>query len=523
MAEIIPVFHNLSGFQSDVSREELGPTYAFRMRDWIPQLEAPLRKRGGWSFGSPNLSSIGGTAASVASIGFLPFPGDGRLAAVSNAGSVYALERFDGSGGSLITDTGDATIVPSWPVFFHKTGTKYYGIILPGFTQSGKVPKKFYDTGSLAYQVDPLGGTPPLARMGFSWGDYLVLGNYYDPSSPTVLYNYRWAYSAVGNPDSWTLTGTSASTIDFPEEVVAGIPMKNLTLAWGYNDCHIVTGDTPPPGGNLARKTLWAGQGTFDGRSAVPWRDQAVWANAGGVFMSDGATLVDLTYQGGISVYYRQLVAGFTFSQGWSATAGIYRDRYILTIRNASGTVLSTLVCDLTHREWSEWTNFPGGIYAHRPAGPGTSLYGGDEELFFAHGSLPYVGVTSSLWTPRLTYAYDADGTAVLPSLETGFYKIGSDYIKRFRRLFIGADIRTAGASPYLSFGYVTSPESGLAYTPMTDTFPTTTRYKRKQMRVGKFGLGLGLEITQVGASADTRIYDGSVEAYPTDPTRAGI
>jgi hypothetical protein len=271
------------------------------------------------------------------------------------------------------------------------------------------------------------------------------------------------------------------------------------------------------------RKILWAGQGTFDGRSVVPWRDQAVWANAQGVFMSDGSTLIDLTFQGGISLYYRSLISGFAFSQGWSATGGIYRDRYVLTIRNAAGSVLSTLACDLQRRVWTEWTNFPGGVFAHRSAGPGTSLFGGDEELFFAHTSLPRVGKVSSLWTPSTAFAADADGTAVLPSLETGFYKLDTDALKRLRRLFVGYDIRTAGASPLLQVSAVLSPELGLAYTALSDILPTTTRYRRKQVRVGKQGLGLGLKIQQVTASADTRIYDIGIEGHPMDSSRAGV
>lgn len=525
MADIIPVAHNFDqGFQSDVSRDQLGPSAAFRMRDWIPELESPLRKRGGWAYGSPDFSSLGGTAASIASIGYLPFPGDGLLAAVSNAGSVYSLKRFDGSGGGLLTDTGDTSIVPTWPVFWHKTAQKYYGIILAGFSQAGKVPKAIRDTGGLAYQSQPLGGTPPLARMGFSWGDYLVLGNTYDPASPGTLYNYRWVFSGVGNPDSWVaFASVNASILDFPEEMVAGVPVRNAILGWGYNDCHIVTGDTPPPGGNLTRKILFAGQGTFDGRSVQAWRDFAVWANAGGIFMSDGATLTDLTNQSGISVYYRQIVSGFAFSQGWSATAGIYRDRYVLTIKNGSGVVVTTIACDLVRRTCTEWTNFPGGIFAHKPASPGTALFGGDEELFFAHSSLPRVGKISTLWTPSATYASDGDGTAVLPTLETGFFKLGSDALKRFRRLFVGYDIRTAGAAPLLSVGYVTSPEVGLAYTSLADQYPTTLKYSRRQGAVGTMGPGIGFKFTQVGASADTRFYDLGLEAHPMDPSRAAF
>lgn len=522
MARTIPLSENFDqGFVSDLSRDELGKSAAFRMRDYIPQLESPLRKRGGWAYGSPDLGAIGGTAASVASGGYLPFPGDGHVVAVSNAGSLYQLKRFDGAGGATVTDTGDTAIVPSWPIFWHKTGTKAYGIILAGLSQTGRVPKKYFDTtGAGAYQSQPLGGTPPLARMGFSWGDYLVLGNYYDPTSPTTLTNYRWAFSAVGNPDSWTLSGVNASTWDFPEEIIAGAPVRNAILAWGYDNCHILTGDTPPPGGNLSRKILFAGNGTFDGRSVATWRDYAIWANSAGVYSSDGATLTDLTADGGISVYYRALVQGFAFTQGWSALGGIYRDRYVLTIRNAAGTVVTTLVCDLVRKVWTEWTNVQAALFFHRAAGPGTALIDGSEELFFAHLSQPRLGRVSTLWTPSATYASDGDGTAVLPSLETPYYDMGNESLKRIRNLYLKYDIRTAGASPLLRVSYTLDPTPGAAYTVATPDLITTDVQKRRSVRIGKSGLGVGLKIDQVGMSADTRLYGIEAEGHGWEASR---
>lgn len=522
MGATLPLSRNFDqGFVSDVSRDELGPAQAYRMKDWVPQLDAPLRKRGGWSYGSPDLSSLGGTVANVASLGYLPFAGDGHVVAVSNAGSVYQQKRFDGAGGALVTDTGDTSIVPSWPIFWHKTGTKSYGIILGGLSQAGKVPKRYYDTtGAGAYQSQPLGGTPPLARFGFSWGDYLALGNYYDPSAPTTLLNNTLAFSAVGNPDSWTLSGASASTFAFPEEIVAAVPLLNTILVFGYTTVYSLTGDTPPPGGNLARKNLFQANGTFDGRSVAAWREYAIWANASGVFSSDGATFTDLTKAGGISNYYRALVSSFAFSQGWSAVASILYDRYVLTIRNAAGALVTTLVCDLDRKVWSEWTNIPAANFTHRPSGPGTSLFGGGEELFAAHVSLPRVVTLSGLFSPATANAADADGSAVLPSLETPFYNMGNSGEKRIRNLYASYDIRSAGASPSLRVSAVTTPESGAAYTTLAPDLITTTKQRRAPVRIAKVALGVGLKITQVGASADTRLYGIEAEGHPQERSR---
>jgi len=510
------------GFQSDASRDELPKNAAFRLSDWLlPQYEAPLRKRGGWAYASPALSTLGGTAASVAALGFLPFASDGHLVAVSNAGSVYQLKRFDGAGGALVTDTGDATIVPTWPIFYHKTGAYTYGIILPGYSQTHRVPKKYLDTGSLVYQSQALGGVPPRARVGWSWGDYLVLANYYDPTGGTYdLKNNRVAFSGAGLPETWVYTGATSSTFDFPEEVVAGVPLLNTQLVFGYNNCYSFTGDTPPPGGNLTRRLLFAGNGTFDGRTALAWRNYAVWANPTGIWISDGATLTDLTAAAGISNYYRQKVTGFSVTAGWSATAGVYRDHYVLTIRNAAGAIVTTFVCDLSRKTFTEWTNIPSGNFARFYSGPGTALYGGDEELFFAHTSSPRVGKISTLWTPSSTYAADADGAAVLPVLETPFYTFDRAQKKRVRSVYSTYDIRTAGASPVLRVSAVFTPEVGAAYTTLTPDLPTTLTIARRHAKIAKQIIGVGLKFAQVGASADTRMYGVELEGFPQEVTR---
>lgn len=522
MADIVPLGSNFDlGFQSDTSRDELNPRAAFRMKDWIPQLEAPLRKRGGWSLGSPDLGVLGAGTTHASALGYLPFAGDPHLVVIGDGGKVYQIKQFDGAGGAVVTDTGDTSIVPTWPIFWHHTGTTSLGIILAGYGQAHKAPKKYYDTGGLAYNAAALGGTPPHARTGFSWGDYLVLGNYYDPTGGTFdLKNYRWAFSGVGNPESWTLTGASASTFDFPEEILAGVPVLNSILVFGYNNCHIWTGDTPPPGGNMARKLLFAGLGTLDGRSCVPWRNYAIWANAAGIYQSDGATLTDLTASGGISVFYRQIVSGFAQSQGWSMSAGIYRDHYVLSIFNASGTLVTTLACDLVRKAWSEWQNIPALLFSQRPAGPGTSLFGGDEELFFAHKTLPRVGKLSSLWTPSVTFQADGDGVAVLPILETPFYRVGSYDQKRIRRIYTGYDLRAGSGGSTMLLSQVLTPEPGAAYTAMSPALPSGTKYIRRNTRVGKFALGIGFRVTLSAAAADARLYSFEADAHPWEPER---
>lgn len=502
MSQSVLVSRNFDlGFQSDGSRDGMPRGAAWRLRDYIPQLEAPARKRGGWGLSSADLNGLS-AAISMSAVGWAPFSGDPHLIALSEVGKVYRMTTFSGSSGAFVAATHGQPMTHR--PFWHRDR-----MIIPAQLGAAAAnPYKYYDTGGAAYTTAVVGGTPPQARMGFSYGDYLALGNAYVSGT---LYNYRLFFSGVGNSDSWTLTGPTASYWDFPEEILAGVQLRNVILVWGYSNTWMIQGTTPPPAGNFAKYDLFKGNGIMDGRSLATWREYAIWANDTGVYRTDGSTLTNLTKNGGIVNYYRALAGSFSFQQGWRAAAGIYRDFYFITITNGAGAIVTTLVCDLDRQVWFEFTNFPVAMYAERNAGPGTVSADGHEELFFAHATLPRAGFASSAWAPSLSTANDGDGTVVLPSVETPFYKLDTVNAKRIRRARIGYDVRTAGGSPLLRVSALLSPER-TTYTQLSPDLPTTTKQEREEVQIRDKALGVAFKIDQVGASADTRLYDIELE-----------
>ncbi len=510
MADTLLVGRNFDqGFVSDISRDQLPRGAAYRMRDWIPQLEAPLRKRGGWSHASSDLNASS-AATSLSGVAWAPFAGDPHLISLSEISKVYRSTEF--TNGTFVGATHGQALTHK--PFWHRDRM----IVPAALGGSAANPYKYYATSPGVYATAVIGGTPPQARGGFSWGDYLVLFNYYDPADGGVLKNYRMAFSSVGNPDAWVYSGASSSHFDIPEEMVAGLQLRNVIIAWGYANTYMLTGDTPPPGGNLARRTLFNGNGCFDGRSVATHREYAIWANNAGVWRTDGATLTDLTKAGGITLFWRELVRGFSQQQGWKAAAGVYAGHYIITITSpAHGH--TTLVCDLDQQVWTTFTNFHSVMYAERSAGPGTALLDGSEELFMAHGHAPRAARVSTCWDPDSSVSLDADGVAVLPEVELAFDKVGATAKKRIRRAFVNYDIRTAGASPYLQVSAVFSPED-TAYANLTPTLPTTTKMEREPVDIRDQAYGVGLKIAQVGASADTRLYEVELEGHLLEGTR---
>lgn len=485
------------GYQSDRPRDQLGRGVAFRLRDWIPDLDAPLRKRGGWSFSSQDLSQQA-PATSLYSLGWTYFAGDPHLILVADNGNVYFDKFNNGVSGVYVgaTPLAGMTHQPVW----NNDGN--LAVLVNGLGQAARSPYKYYAPTPGNYAVAALGGTPPQASVAESWEDYLLLANGY--VGGTQYRNRIWI-SAVGAPETWN-TGTAFE--DMPAEVVRLVKMWNTILVWGYNDVWSISGDTPPPGGNWSQKTVFVGNGTMDGRTVVPFQSWAIWANTTGVYKSDGFTLTDLTERGGIKQRWQELVSGFNFTTGWSAAAGIYRNTYVITVYNAAGQFVTCQCFDIENESWYEFTNVPALMFAQRFSGPGTANEDGAEELFFAHRALPRGGKMSTCWTPSLAVANDGDGSPVLPQIEMPFYKLGGSGRKIYRRAYITYDLRSAGGTPYLSADYILSPEEAAAYVALGVQLPATTQEARKRFTVGKRGIGLGLRLTQVGASADTRLAD---------------
>lgn len=508
MADTVLVGRNFDlGFVTDEPRDQLPRGAAYRLKDYIPRNGAPVDKRGGWSHASVDLNALS-PATRMSGLAWAPFPQDPHLIALSEAGKLYQVKAYDGTGGVFIADTSLAaqTHSPIW----HKDRM----IVLQALGAPAANPKKYYDSGGLVYASADLGGTPPQARTGFSWGEYLALGNGYVGGT---LYANRLWFSGIANSESWN---TSGGFHGVPvEELVVATPLRNVILAWGASQTWMITGDTPPPGGNLANRLLYGGNGCMDGRSLALWREYAIWANNSGIWKSDGSVLSDLATKGGISSYWRDLVSEFNFKTGWSAAAGILYGHYIITIFDNNGAYVTTLACNIEQETWFECRNINAAMYAYRSSGPGTATADGHEELFFANRSIPRVEFMSSCWEPTSSVAMDADGEAVLPSIETGFYKMSSPALKRIRRVYITHDIRSAGGSPRLDVGMTTSPE-GSTYTDLTPSLPATTKQERKAIEVRRKELGVAFKIDQVGASATTSLAEIELEGHALESSR---
>jgi hypothetical protein len=144
----------------------------------------------------------------------------------------------------------------------------------------------------------------------------------------------------------------------------------------------------------------------------------------------------------------------------------------------------------------------------------------------------------------------DDDGTNVLPTFETPWYRLGQEGRKRIRFAYLSYDARVptsigrsdvpagwryggdeAGPEPavldqiaelaaqqVVSLGYVRSPQDP-AYTAL-GTLPDTNQYTRFRLPIGQNPYGIAFKVAQIAATSVLRIFDLGVEDQAGERSR---
>lgn len=506
------------GMQQDRARDQLQKGVAWRLADFIPQDGAALRKRGGWVFASADLNAVQAGPSRIYAVAWASFASAGHLIGIGNNGNLYRMGPpgpVDASAGVYV---GALPSVPLTKPFWHKDRV----IIPPGATQAD--PQKYYDSGGGSYALAAVGGTPPRGRWGISYGDYLVLGNGWDPASSYALRPDRLWFSNVGNADFWN-TAAQGGFMDFGREIIGGAWNRSIFLVWSYDSTWLLNGTIPPPGGDFTKTPLF-GVGCLDQRSITRWQDYFIWASPGAIYRTDGTSLTDVTKEAGISIPWRALVTGFNRNTNWICTAGLLYGQYYVTVIDNTGVNRATVVIDLQSFAATIHTNIDSTMYAERISGEGTSAEPGVDELFGAWLNGPRVMRFSQIWTPTQANRFDASGAPVLPVLETPFFKQGRTEQKRFRFAYIGYDLRDGGEVPKLVVGYATSPELTTYIEPRyrdgtPQVLPATSEFTRRRIDIRQRAEGVSLRLRLTQPAADFRLSEIEIEGHPLEGSRA--
>lgn len=491
-----PIFESYKqAMKRDFPREAMPEGALWNLVDYIPEaINSALRKRGGFAYASQDITSVTASATYIAHGIFAPYSAGNSILAFDEDGRAYEVESTTGTEniGAAVT-TRNSTFYSDMVVVAHDGGTT--------------APKKITRSGG-AHTIANLGGTPPAGRYLTIYKDVLWL------AAPSASAD-RIFFSTAGNPEATWDTANKYLDSSYPITGLAAL--SNAVFVFSLGRTMRVRGSIPPPDSDFIVDDPLFEVGCTDNRSIANYRDKVIWANAQGLYISDGTALEDLTRICGMKSWWRDVMAGREGSNpaAYSVSthtiaAAVYGDYYFFSILNSNGFVDAGFI-DLTRYTWHRLSNIDAACWFSRPF---------PEELFWGMRNLARVVKMSDIFAPTAATKADADGVAVTPVVEFPFWTGGPGQ-KTFRSLAVGYDIRDAASdNPNLTVSYIDTSEE-TSYTNLSPSLDETTEYERVRLPLNFPAPGIGLKITQVGASSDTRLYTVELDARPRELARS--
>lgn len=440
MGVVLPVFTGVHGMQTDPPVDQMPPGFVRRILDGLPtHAFAPTQARGGWGYATGTITN---SAYDYTWMTWCPFS-SGIKIVVSGERDLAHVTTLNGSTTGTLIATIAKSLAAGTAPWFHRTAAGGL-LIIPSVSSGGVDPVRKWD-GTAA--IANLGGTPPSADRGASWGDYLILAG--DSGVTPALKNRIW-FSGAGTPEVWP----ALNSVDFPEDVVAVVPKGNTIFVFGAKGLHLLIGDTPPPGGNQTQRKYAFSQGLSDWRGVTTYKDFIVWANGNGVWKSDGGQPIDLTQNGGLSSLWP-----FVYDPGASdgITLSVYRRFLFIAVRTSAGAFKRCLLYDMEENTWWEWANVN---TAHLLVIP---PFGASADRILSLTNRRIIDLTQGFDADSSS---DADGNVPQMRIVTGAYRFGSYGYKRLRR---GYTSYWTGATGLLQVFASTDLDTDPASTPDAD------------------------------------------------------
>jgi hypothetical protein len=475
------------GMRRDIDRAMMPGGAVWNLVDFIPdELAAAASGRGGWTYAGDSLTA----ATRIQSLSYAPFTAGGKLLAIDQQPKLWDVE-------AATSITGTPTI-PAGPPAYHRGN-----LIIPN--NDGTTAVTYYDGTTLGV----LSGSPPAGKLAAVYKDHAILAN--SAANPNRLW-----FSGAGDPTSWDI---NFGWWDTTGDVVAVGSLLNAILIFHADSVERLRGTTPPPGSDMTLEPF-LGYGCLDPFSVVSWRNRLVFCSSEGIYMTDGATDVDITASAQMKTYWQTLMEGY--SSSWRVSAGVYRDHYIVSINNGT-TLVDCLCVNLVTQSMWRLTNLHGSAFVNVTS----SL---QEECFMGMWNAGRVAQLSSLWSPSSAVKLDGDGTVPTPIIETGAFR-GYDRLHRrwiqsmgkqkWRFVYVDHDLRDSGGDdPVLTMSFATTPTG--AYANVTGgSLPATSDFTRKRRSLSPTQGGaarsnmLCLKAAVTGPYASAKLYTLEVDYGP--------
>jgi hypothetical protein len=509
VAQPLEIFKDIKGFARDFASDSLPSGYLWDMVDAIPNRKgARVEQRGAWEYFSP--TSLGGTIQGGYHASFVK--GE-KLLVVANS------QIWD-----VNLTTGVATSVGAGPATMVQNGVKLNDRVY-FFDGAGLTVPKVVTYDGTTVTVANAHASTPKAKVGIAYKSRLVVGG--DPAAPSKVY-----FSQLEEDGGPLAAWDSVSWIGTNNEVDGLAPMAGQILVYHPSAIERIRGSIPPAvdvDTDMFTETLTEQVGSTQAQTIVPWRENIVFADERGVFLTDGSTVRNLTELGGIGDFWR-LGYGYRIAAN-GVSCGTFLDYLIVTLNCTAPPATAvnfTLVCDLNTRSWFRFTNYPATCYI-----PSESAM---EQSWAGHLTANKLVRTSRMFqdvipppSPLPDYV-DGNGVEVHASLTTGFNRLQRDEgMERIRNLFVSyhhqSFVRTPGANG-LTVEYRTDPPTpedidistgSVTGWSNAGTLPDCSEYTRKKLPVGKRAFGVMVRVSDLTASRITRVYSIGVEHTSQD------
>ena len=496
MGAPVSLLGNARAFARDFARDQMPAGFLWDVVDFVPAIiDASLTSRGGWTYSSAGPS------------------GDGKIESGIYATFVNGDQRLvQTTASEIVRVMPDGTLYPLGagprsiqnPIQLNEVVVHFDG------TPAGGLPQLWRDDIATPLLVGHFGGHRP--RVGTVWKGAVISGG--EPNDEEII-----RYSIEGQ-DLSNGTAYDANRFNITSDRITALQaMRTMVLIFHPGSVERLRGGPFPltasgeEGRGVIIEGLFDRVGCNDPKSIATWNDQCIFADQHGVHITDGSVIRNLTSQGGILTYWRDLFLGKT----GAIVGGTYMDYYIVTVPDVSG-FWTTLVCDLNRRQWFRFSNINALTYfSSAGSADAEKLWAGDDVT----GSLMEL---SRCFFPDAVGSgdhADADGLPIQPRFETAWYRLGQEGRKRIRFAYLSYDVPktpSAGFNPLISIAYMGSPQG--AFVSAGNIVAGTSGYTRRRVPLGKNPYGVAFAVAVTDGAARTRIFDLGIEAEPIERSR---
>ena len=503
----VEIFGQIKGMIRDVAVDEMPDGFVYDMTDFIPNRKGSrVDVRGNWSFLGPSFGSRiwGGRDCRFNS----PI-GDRLLVA---AGSEIHDVNHDTGAHTIVPGGGPAEMVQN----AEKLNDKAYFFDSTG----AKTPTAVYDAGAGTLVTKQIPASAPKSAVGCVYKDRLVLAE-----GSTVRFSPLPKAGVA--PDNGPLAEWDDSSEWPTSDTIQGFaPMQGQILIFHTSMIERLRGTIAPAtnvDGNLSLDTLSDQVGCTIPSTIVPWRENVIFADERGVYLTDGTSIKSLTEQGGVSDFWRE--AYRYRAAGPSINCSVYLDYLLVSILTTTSAQPFFVICDLNERAWFRFTNFAPSCQI---PGEGTreEIYCGIQvdnrmSILSTMFGEPYVGAI-----PAPDFV-DGNGQDVKGSITTGFKKLNNEGMTRLRAIHTSYHHQsyiTPDNVDGVKVEYRLSPPTALEFDvpsiaewQTAGHLPNNDEYARKKLPIGKRGYGLMVRISGISGSRVSRIFSIAVNAGAQD------